>query len=130
LTGGIAHDFNNLLTVVIGGAEGLDRRLPPEAADLRRRAAILLEGARRAAWLTHRLLAFSRQQALDPKPTALAQLVGGMSEILRRTVGEDGEMETALAADLWLVSIDRNQLENAVLNLAVNARDAVPQGGK
>ncbi len=130
LTGGIAHDFNNLLTVVIGGAEGLDRRLPPDAADLRRRAAMILEAARRAASLTHRLLAFSRQQALDPKPTALADLVNGMLEILRRTLGEHVEIETSSVDNLWLVSIDRNQLENTVLNLAVNARDAMPQGGK
>lgn len=129
LTGGIAHDFNNLLTVVIGGAEALNRRLPPDADDLRRRTGMVLEAARRAAALTYRLLAFSRQQPLEPKPTDVAQLVAGMSDMLRRTLGEQVAVQTVAADDLWLVFVDPNQLENALLNLAVNARDAMPVGG-
>ncbi|WP_178130382.1 response regulator [Reyranella sp. CPCC 100927] len=130
LTGGIAHDFNNLLTVVIGGADALQRRLAAGQPDLQRRANMILEAARRAAALTHRLLAFSRQQPLDPKPTDVAGLIGGMLDLLRRTLGE--KIEIAVVADdsPWPVSVDRNQLENALLNLAVNARDAMPAGGK
>jgi PAS domain S-box-containing protein len=130
LTGGIAHDFNNLLTVIIGCADVLTRRLPPEAADLNRQAVMVLEAGRRAATLTHRLLAFSRQQPLDPQPTDLSRLVNGMSEILRRTLGEQIEVVTKAAGEPWLVSVDRNQLENALLNLALNSRDAMPGGGR
>jgi CheY-like chemotaxis protein len=91
---------------------------------------MVLEAARRAAALTHRLLAFSRQQPLDPKPTDIAALVAGMSDMLRRTLGEKIEIDVAASSELWPVSVDRNQLENALLNLAVNARDAMPDGGR
>ncbi|HUR19172.1 MAG TPA: ATP-binding protein [Vicinamibacterales bacterium] len=130
LTGGIAHDFNNLLTIVIGNIELLQRRLPEDAGRLRRAADHAMQGARRAATLTQRLLAFSRRQALDPRPIDPNQLVQGMSELLRRALGETVVLETVLAGGLWRTTADPNQLENAILNLAVNARDAMPSGGK
>jgi PAS domain S-box-containing protein len=131
LTGGIAHDFNNLLTVISGNIEALQRRLleAPEA-DLRRLASSALRGAERAAILTHRLLAFSRRQALEPKPVSVNTLISTMSEMLRRTLGESITIEIVLAAGVWSTFVDANQLENAVLNLAINARDAMPDGGK
>ncbi len=128
LTGGIAHDFNNLLTVILGSVDHLQRRLPDEA--LRRRADIARQAADRAAALTHRLLSFARRQPLEPKPVNLNRLVGGMSDLLRRTIGESIAIETVLAGGLWWTFVDANQLESAVLNLAVNARDAMPDGGK
>ncbi|BBK40218.1 hypothetical protein STVA_02380 [Allostella vacuolata] len=131
LTGGVAHDFNNLLTVVTGNLDLVLRRLG-DGADprVRRGVAGALEGARRAALLTQRLLAFARQQPLDPKPTDANRLVGGMSDLLRRTLGELVEVETVLAGGLWPIFVDAPQLENALLNLAVNARDAMADGGK
>jgi signal transduction histidine kinase len=135
LTGGVAHDFNNLLTVISGGVETLQRVLttiPLGAADVRikRSLGMIAQGADRAATLTHRLLAFARRQALDPRPLDANKLVAGMSELLRRTLGEGVALETVLAGGLWRISADANQLENALLNLAVNARDAMPEGGK
>jgi PAS domain S-box-containing protein len=130
LTGGIAHDFNNLLTIILGNIELLQRRLPEGNDRLRRAADHAMEATRRAATLTHRLLAFSRQQPLDPKPIDANKLVAGMSELLRRTLGEIVVLETVLAGGLWRTQADPNQLENAILNLAVNARDAMPNGGK
>ncbi|HUD90674.1 CHASE3 domain-containing protein [Sphingobium sp.] len=131
LTGGIAHDFNNMLAIVIGSLDMARRRLG-EDVDLRVIKGIdnATEGAQRAAQLTSRLLAFSRQQPLDPQPTDVNKLVGGMSELLRRTIGEDMRVESVLAGGLWRASIDANQLENAILNLCVNARDAMPGGGR
>jgi signal transduction histidine kinase len=131
LTGGIAHDFNNMLAIVIGSLDMARRRLG-EDGDPRVVKGIdnATEGAQRAAQLTARLLAFSRQQPLDPHPTDLNKLVGGMSELLRRTIGEDMRVETVLAGGLWRAAIDPNQLENAILNLCVNARDAMPGGGR
>jgi PAS domain S-box-containing protein len=130
LTGGIAHDFNNLLTIVIGNIEILQRHLPDGSARLRRAAESAMQGARRAATLTQRLLAFSRRQPLDPKPIDVNKLVAEMSELLRRTLGETVRLETVLAGGLWRTQTDPNQLENAIVNLAVNARDAMPNGGK
>jgi PAS domain S-box-containing protein len=130
LTGGIAHDFNNLLTIIVGNIELMQRRLPEEADRLRRAADHAMDATRRAATLTHRLLAFSRRQPLDPKPIDVNKLVAGMSDLLRRTLGEVVMLETVLAGGLWRSQADPNQLENAILNLAVNARDAMPDGGK
>ncbi|MDB5397569.1 MAG: histidine kinase [Rhodospirillales bacterium] len=131
LTGGIAHDFNNMLTIITGNIETLQRRLP-EGTDksLHRFAASALHGASRAAMLTHRLLAFARRQPLDPKPLSANTLITGMSEMLRRTLGENILIETVLAGGLWANFADPNQLENSLLNLAINARDAMPDGGK
>jgi signal transduction histidine kinase len=135
LTGGVAHDFNNLLTVIGGGVETLQRVLatiPLGVAEPRvgRALGMIAQGADRAATLTHRLLAFARRQTLDPRPLDANKLVAGMSELLRRTLGETVELETVLAGGLWRTAADANQLENALLNLAVNARDAMPDGGK
>ena len=130
LTGGIAHDFNNMLAIVIGSLDMAQRRFD-EAPD-RAKAYIdnASEGAQRAAQLTARLLAFSRQQPLEPRAIDTNKLVGGMSELLRRTIGEHIAVETVLAGGLWPAFIDAGQLENAILNLCVNARDAMPDGGK
>jgi signal transduction histidine kinase len=130
LTGGIAHDFNNLLTVIIGNIERLQSRLPPEDEGLHRLAAAALGGANRAATLTQRLLAFSRQQPLEPRSLDLNRLVAEMSELLHRTLGERITIETLLAAGLWRAFADAHQLENALLNLVLNARDAMHAGGK
>ncbi|GGC47279.1 PAS domain S-box protein [Chelatococcus reniformis] len=130
LTGGVAHDFNNLLQVVSGNLELLQRNLPADAARLRRAADNAMNGARRAATLTQRLLAFSRRQPLTPRQIDPSKLVSGMSELLRRSLGETIEIETVHGSGLWRVEVDPNQLENAILNLAVNARDAMATGGK
>jgi PAS domain S-box-containing protein len=134
LTGGVAHDFNNLLTIIIGNLESLQRalvsgdKLDPDR--MARSVDYAMRGAERAASLTQRLLAFSRRQPLDPKPTDVGRLVTGMSELLRRSLGEHVAIETVLAGGLWRVMVDANQLEVSILNLAVNARDAMPNGGK
>jgi PAS domain S-box-containing protein len=130
LTGGIAHDFNNLLTIIVGNAELLQRRLPEGFDRLQRAADQTMQAAQRAATLTHRLLAFSRRQPLDPKPIDANVLVAGMSDLLRCTLGETIVLETVSADDLWRTKADPNQLENAIVNLAANARDAMPGGGK
>ena len=130
LTGGLAHDFNNLLQVVVGNIETLQRKLPPNLDRLRRAADHAMAGAQRATNLTQHLLAFSRKQPLNPRPVAINRLVAGMSEMLQRTLGELIEVETSLSPDLRHVEIDSNQLEIALLNLAVNARDAMPNGGQ
>jgi PAS domain S-box-containing protein len=130
LTGGVAHDFNNLLQIVTGNLDILLRNLPEDSARLRRAAQNAQRGAERAAILTQRLLAFSRRQPLTPKTVDVNKLVAGMSELLHRTLGETVEIETVLASNLWRVEADPNQLENSLLNLAINARDAMPEGGK
>src|SRR5581483_10699599 len=130
LTGGIAHDFNNLLTVISGSIETIQRRIAGADPGVDRFVHAALRGVERATTLTHRLLAYSRRQPLDPKPTELNRLIIGMSDLLIRTLGEHIKIETVLSAGLWQISIDPNQLENAVLNLALNSRDAMPEGGK
>ena len=133
LTGGVAHDFNNLLTIIVGNLENLQRRLkasPSEGGNLERLADNAMRGAQRAVFLTQRLLAFSRQQPLDPKPVEVNRLVTEMSDLLRRTIGEQIAVEVVLSGGLWRASVDANQLEIAILNLAVNARDAMPNGGR
>ncbi|MCZ8097990.1 MAG: ATP-binding protein [Burkholderiales bacterium] len=129
LTGGVAHDFNNLLTVIIGNLDMLMRRLGPDDARARRSASLAKEGAVRASLLTQRLLAFSRQQPLAPKRVDIDELITGMSDLTRRTLGETIHVSAETQAELWPVDVDPNQLENAILNLAVNARDAMPNGG-
>ena len=131
LTGGIAHDFNNMLAIVIGSLDLARRRLSgaehPQVTQCLNNAR---EGAQRAAVLTARLLAFSRQQPLAPQLLDPNKLVGGMSELLRRTLGENIHVETVLAGGLWRTFADPAQLESAIINLAINARDAMPTGGK
>lgn len=130
LTGGIAHDFNNMLAVIMGGLNLLQRRLARGDTDVGRYVEGALEGARRAAALTSRLLAFSRQQQLAPEQIDANKLVQGMTDLLARTLGESIEVETVLSAGLWRTLADVNQLEAAILNLAVNARDAMEGGGR
>jgi signal transduction histidine kinase len=130
LTGGIAHDFNNMLAIVTGSLDMAKRRLKGgEDPKILRSLDNAAEGARRAALLTQRLLAFSRQQPLAPQPLDANGLVSGMSELLRRTIGETIAVETRLGGGLWLCFADPAQLVNALINLAVNARDAMPDGG-
>jgi PAS domain S-box-containing protein len=130
LTGGLAHDFNNLLTGITGSLELLANRVRQgKVTGLERYLNMAQEAARRAAALTHRLLAFSRRQTLDPTPTDINKLVQGMDELIRRTVGPAVTVRVAGAAGLWPVLADANQLENALLNLCLNARDAMPDGG-
>ena len=131
LTGGIAHDFNNMLAIVTGSLDMARRRLSgTEDPKIRQSIDHAAEGARRAAVLTQRLLAFSRQQPLAPQALDANRLVQGMSELIRRTIGETIAVETVLGGGLWPCFADPAQLENALINLAVNARDAMPDGGK
>ena len=129
LTGGIAHDFNNMLAVVMGSLELLGRRLSDGDARAQRYIDAATDASKRAALLTQRLLAFSRQQPLQPEAFDANKMVSGMSDLLRHSLGADVQLETVLAGGLWRTHADPNQLENIILNLAVNARDAMPDGG-
>ncbi|GJE41831.1 CHASE3 domain-containing protein [Methylobacterium soli] len=130
LTGGLAHDFNNMLAIILGNLNLLKRRLDRGETRVGHYIEQALTGAERAATLTHRLLAFARKQPLAPETLDCNRLVSGMSELLRRTLGETVQMETVLAGGLWATRADANQLENGLVNLAVNARDAMPGGGR
>lgn len=134
LTGGVAHDFNNLLTVIMGGLDSIKREIEKKSdvdvGRLSRMQALAFQAAERAATLTSRLLAFARRQPLAPKPINLNKLVGGLADLLQRTLGETIGFETVLAAGLWLAHADPTELESALMNLAINARDAMREGGK
>jgi signal transduction histidine kinase len=130
LTGGIAHDFNNMMTGIIGSLELLRRRLARgRTEDLDGLIDLGVTSANRAAGLTHRLLAFSRRQSLDSKPVEMNTLVASMGELLQRSINESIELDIQLSEDLWVAEADPNQLESALLNLVLNARDAMPEGG-
>ena len=129
LTGGVAHDFNNLLAVILGNLQLAERRLDGDAP-VRQQIARAVRATKRGAELVKRLLAFSRRQVLEPKILSLNELVAGMEDLLRRTLGEAVEIATVLNADPWPVEVDPAQMETAVLNLVVNARDAMPRSGR
>jgi len=130
LTGGLAHDFNNLLTVVMGNIESMQRRMKDGGDEkVKNYADFAMQGARRAAALTKRLLAFSRGQPLDPEPVNANELVSSMTELFARTLGEKVSLKTSIVENLWTVEADPNQFEASLLNLVVNARDAMPKGG-
>ncbi|MBS0639611.1 MAG: response regulator [Proteobacteria bacterium] len=130
LTGGIAHDFNNLLTIIQGNLELALRRLSGREPDIANLISNAMQGAQQGCTLTHRLLAFSRQQALAPAPLDLNAVVKSMSDMIRRTLGEAIEVEVVVAAGLWRTFCDPHELEAALLNVVLNARDAMPSGGK
>jgi PAS domain S-box-containing protein len=129
LTGGIAHDFNNMLTVVIGSLDRL-RRMPKVDATAQKRIEMALEGATRCSDLTRQLLAFARRQALEPQAVDLNRLILGLAGMFRRVLGESIELDITHATDLWVAQTDPTQIESALLNLVVNGRDAMPDGGR
>ena len=131
LTGGIAHDFNNLLQGIMGSLERVQYRIAAgRHGEIDRLLKAAMEAASRAAALTHRLLAFSRRQTLDPRPTDVNRLISNMEELISRTMGPTVKVEVVGAVSLWPVTVDASQLENSLLNLCINARDAMPDGGK
>lgn len=131
LSGGIAHDFNNMLAVIMGALNIMQRRIARGDFDVQPLMQAAIEGAQRGGALTHRLLAFARKQLLEPRPLDANKLVSGMSDLLRRTLGETIQTEVVLSGGLWRIHADAHQLETSILNLVVNARDAMPpQGGK
>jgi CheY-like chemotaxis protein len=131
LTGGVAHDFNNLLAAIEGSMSLIERRLADGKPGVDRYLSAGRDAVRRAATLTQRLLAFSRRQTLDPKPVDANRMIGGMEDLIRRTVGPDVEVEVVGAAGLWATRVDPSQLESSLLNLCINARDAMaPHGGR
>ncbi len=128
LTAGIAHDFNNLLSSIFGNADLLDRDFGDDPRQARR-IGIILQSAERGSDLVQRMLAFARKQVLDPVPVNLNEIVRGMQDLLRSTIGHGVRIETTLAGDLWPALVDPAQIEHVILNLAINARDAMPEGG-
>lgn len=130
LTGGVAHDFNNLLTVILGNADAVVDHLAEAPPGIRTQATMIRTAAERAAELTHRLLAFARRQPLDPRQTNVNELLGDVEDILTRTLGENVSIEMVRGSGLWKAVVDPHELQNAMLNLALNARDAMPQGGR
>ena len=135
LTGGVAHDFNNLLTIIMGSLDSIRRQLEdpakePDIARLRRLQDMAFQGAERAATLTSRLLAFARRQPLKPEPLDVNKLATGVTDLLQRTLGERIALETVCTPGLWFAKADRAELESALVNVAINARDAMPDGGK
>ncbi len=135
LTGGVAHDFNNLLTVIMGSLDSIRRQLDDPAkeldvARLRRLQSMAFQGAERASTLTSRLLAFARRQPLNPEPVDVNKLAAGLADLLQRTLGERIALETVSTPGLWLAKADRAELESVLVNVAINARDAMPAGGK
>jgi signal transduction histidine kinase/ActR/RegA family two-component response regulator len=130
LTGGVAHDFNNMLAIIIGGLDMAKRRLAKGDTDIVKFVDAAMDGARRAVTLTQRLLSFSRRAPLRPTTLDINRLITGMEELLRRTLGETIQLEFVLSGGLWPSNADPGELENALINLAVNARDAMPNGGR
>jgi len=130
LTGGIAHDFNNMLGVIMGAHDLISRRIKKGDFGIQRFLDAAISAAERAATLTQRLLAFARQQPLEPQPIDANKMIVNMSDLLKSTLGENIQIETVPAAGLWTVNADAQQLESAILNIAINARDAMPEGGK
>lgn len=130
LTGGVAHDFNNLLTAILGAVDALDEQLTASPCSTRTHVAMIRQAGERAAALTHRLLAFARKQPLDPRQTQINELLADFEPLLRRTLGEHIDIEFVRGSGLWKALVDPNELQNAILNLAINARDAMPDGGR
>lgn len=130
LTGGVAHDFNNMLAVIISALQLAQRRLARGETDISRFTDAAMDGARRAATLTSRLLAFARRQPLQPQVIEPNRVISGMADLLRRTLGENIHLEVVLGGGVWRTFTDQSELENAILNICVNARDAMPEGGK
>ena len=130
LTGGIAHDFNNMLAVVLGSLELMQRRIKRGDFNIERFMDAARTATERASSLTHRLLAFARQQPLAPQPLDANRMIASMADLLRSTLGEQIRIENVAAAGLWATNADPHQLENTILNIALNARDAMPEGGK